>query len=70
MWTSIFYYFLIIMYDFILFYCIYFYIARAVSDDADVFLFDDPLSALDAEVGNKIFTDCIKSHLKNKVGKH
>ena len=35
-------------------------IARAVYDDADIYLFDDPLSALDAEVGNEVFRDCIK----------
>jgi len=35
-----------------------------VYDDADIYLFDDPLSALDAEVGNDVFRDCIKgSHL-------
>jgi ABC-type multidrug transport system fused ATPase/permease subunit len=30
-------------------------IARAVYDDADVYLLDDPLSALDAEVGARVF---------------
>ena len=33
-------------------------LARAVYSDADIFLFDDPLSAVDPEVANKIFTDC------------
>ena len=41
--------------------------ARAVYDNADVYLFDDPLSALDAEVGKKIFNDCIKGQLEKKT---
>ena len=42
-------------------------IARAVYVDADVYLFDDPLSALDAEVGNKIFHECILGVLAHKT---
>ena len=42
-------------------------IARAVYDEADIYLFDDPLSALDAEVGAKLFQECIKSSLKDKT---
>ena len=34
-------------------------IARAVYADSDVYLFDDPLSALDAHVGKDVFNDCI-----------
>lgn len=34
-------------------------IARAVYADADVYLFDDPLSALDAHVGKHVFESCI-----------
>lgn len=30
-------------------------LARAVYSDADVYLLDDPLSAVDAKVGNKLF---------------
>lgn len=42
-------------------------IARAVYDDADIYVFDDPLSALDTEVGSKIFTECISEALKDKT---
>jgi ABC-type multidrug transport system fused ATPase/permease subunit len=42
-------------------------IARAVYDDADVYIFDDPLSALDTEVGGKIFSECISEALKDKT---
>lgn len=42
-------------------------IARAVYDDADVYLFDDPLSALDTEVGMRVFRDCIKNLLNDKT---
>lgn len=36
-------------------------IARAVYSDADVYLFDDPLSAVDAHVGQNLFEGCILS---------
>lgn len=42
-------------------------IARAVYEDADVYLFDDPLSALDNEVGFKVFRDCILHALRKKT---
>jgi ABC-type multidrug transport system fused ATPase/permease subunit len=42
-------------------------IARAVYEDADIYIFDDPLSALDAEVSNKLFKDCIKGALSSKT---
>jgi ATP-binding cassette, subfamily C (CFTR/MRP), member 1 len=42
-------------------------IARAVYVDADVYLFDDPLSALDAEVGHAIFHDCLLGVLGHKT---
>ncbi|KAI8830678.1 P-loop containing nucleoside triphosphate hydrolase protein [Chytridium lagenaria] len=35
-------------------------LARAVYDQADVYLLDDPLAALDAEVGRKVFADCVR----------
>lgn len=42
-------------------------IARAVYDDADVYLFDDPLSALDSQIGNQVFQDCILHELSDKT---
>ena len=39
-------------------------IARAACSGADVFLFDDPLSALDAEVGRSVFEKCISGALR------
>lgn len=35
-------------------------IARALYSDADIYLFDDPLSALDAHVGKEVFNNVIK----------
>lgn len=45
-------------------------LARAVYADADVYLLDDPLSAVDAHVGKHIFDKVLgpKGLLKNKVG--
>ncbi|XP_049425689.1 ATP-binding cassette sub-family C member 4-like [Epinephelus fuscoguttatus] len=42
-------------------------LARAVYQDADVYLLDDPLSAVDAEVGKHLFEQCICGLLKNKT---
>ena len=42
-------------------------LARAVYSAADVFLLDDPLSAVDAEVANQIFQHCIKEQLRGKT---
>uniref|UniRef100_A0A668A2M9 ATP-binding cassette, sub-family C (CFTR/MRP), member 12 n=1 Tax=Myripristis murdjan TaxID=586833 RepID=A0A668A2M9_9TELE len=41
-------------------------LARAVYSDRDVFLLDDPLSAVDAHVGKHIFERCIKKELRGK----
>ncbi|XP_036946537.1 multidrug resistance-associated protein 4-like isoform X2 [Acanthopagrus latus] len=41
-------------------------LARAVYQDADIYLLDDPLSAVDAEVGKHLFEQCISGLLKNK----
>ncbi|XP_066562799.1 ATP-binding cassette sub-family C member 4 [Amia ocellicauda] len=41
-------------------------LARAVYQDADIYLLDDPLSAVDAEVGRHLFEQCICGILRNK----
>ncbi|OIS99286.1 PREDICTED: ABC transporter C family member 2-like [Nicotiana attenuata] len=41
--------------------------ARAVYSNSDVCIFDDPLSALDADVGRQVFERCIKGELKGKT---
>ena len=41
--------------------------ARAAYSDADVFIFDDPLSALDPEVAQQVFDGCILGLLKGKT---
>ncbi|KAG5461158.1 MAG: P-loop containing nucleoside triphosphate hydrolase protein [Olpidium bornovanus] len=42
-------------------------IARAVYNDADTVLLDDPLSAVDQAVGRHIFQECFKTYLKGKT---
>lgn len=42
-------------------------LARALYQDADIYLFDDPLSAVDARVGKHIFHSCIKENLNGKL---
>ena len=42
-------------------------IARAVYADADIYLLDDPLSAVDAHVGSEIFHKCFKTYLRGKT---
>lgn len=41
-------------------------LARAVYSDADIYLLDDPLSAVDPEVAAKIFKKCINGFLKDR----
>ncbi|GBP56375.1 Probable multidrug resistance-associated protein lethal(2)03659 [Eumeta japonica] len=40
-------------------------LARAVYRQADIYLLDDPLSAVDAHVGRQLFDECINGHLRH-----
>ncbi|KAK7258814.1 hypothetical protein RIF29_24401 [Crotalaria pallida] len=42
-------------------------IARALYQDADIYLFDDPFSAVDAHTGSHIFKECLLGLLKTKT---
>ncbi|XP_043334217.1 ATP-binding cassette sub-family C member 4-like isoform X2 [Cervus canadensis] len=42
-------------------------LARAVYQDADIYLLDDPLSAVDAGVSRHLFEHCIRQVLKEKI---
>ena len=42
-------------------------IARALYNENDIYIFDDPISALDAHVGKSIMMNCIVNYLKNKT---
>ncbi|XP_054270037.1 probable multidrug resistance-associated protein lethal(2)03659 [Macrosteles quadrilineatus] len=42
-------------------------LARAVYKDADVYLLDDPLSAVDTHVGKHLFEDCVTGYLRKKT---
>ena len=42
-------------------------LARACYSDADIFLLDDPLSAVDPRVAHNIFSQCIRGFLREKA---
>ncbi|KAG0347692.1 hypothetical protein BG004_007175, partial [Podila humilis] len=42
-------------------------LARAAYRDSDVYILDDPLSAVDPKVGHALFENCIKGLLKDKA---
>jgi ATP-binding cassette subfamily C (CFTR/MRP) protein 4 len=42
-------------------------LARAVYAQADVYILDDPLSAVDSKVANRLFERCIRGWLKDKI---
>ncbi|CAM8976331.1 unnamed protein product [Rhodiola kirilowii] len=42
-------------------------IARAVYQDADIYLLDDPFSAVDAHTGTQLFRECLMGILKEKT---
>ena len=41
-------------------------LARALYSDSDIYLLDDPLSAVDIHIGRHIFTKCIMGYLRGK----
>ncbi|XP_060646274.1 probable multidrug resistance-associated protein lethal(2)03659 [Drosophila nasuta] len=42
-------------------------LARAVYRKADIYLLDDPLSAVDSHVGNQLLERCLKEFLRDKI---
>ncbi|KAM7344070.1 putative multidrug resistance-associated protein lethal(2)03659 isoform 2-T2 [Cochliomyia hominivorax] len=42
-------------------------LARAVYRQADIYLLDDPLSAVDTHVGHHLFDECLKDYLKDYI---
>ncbi|KAJ6637208.1 putative multidrug resistance-associated protein lethal [Pseudolycoriella hygida] len=42
-------------------------LARAVYKEADIYLLDDPLSAVDSHVGKHLFQECIQQFLRDKI---
>ncbi|KAH8359394.1 hypothetical protein KR093_006509 [Drosophila rubida] len=42
-------------------------LARAVYRRADIYLLDDPLSAVDTHVGRQLFDQCMKGYLRNEL---
>ncbi|XP_074031346.1 probable multidrug resistance-associated protein lethal(2)03659 [Leptinotarsa decemlineata] len=41
-------------------------LARAIYRDADIYLLDDPLSAVDVQVAKELFNNCIRGYLRKK----
>ncbi len=42
-------------------------LARAVYREADIYLLDDPLAAVDSVIGKLIFVECIQKFLQGKI---
>ena len=42
-------------------------LARAIYEEADVYLLDDPLAAVDSKVANRLYSECINGFLANKT---
>ncbi|OTF79499.1 ABC transporter sub-family C-like protein, partial [Euroglyphus maynei] len=42
-------------------------LARALYSDSDIYLLDDPFSSLDSRLAKRIFDQCIKKYLHNKI---
>ena len=42
-------------------------LARSVYHQADIYLFDDPLSAVDSQVGRELFHSCMRAFLSGKL---
>jgi len=42
-------------------------LARALYQEADIYLLDDPLSAVDSRVSRHLFDKCIKKHLNGRL---
>ena len=42
-------------------------LARACYSRADIYLLDDPFSAIDSQVAQRLFHNCIRGYLKDKT---
>jgi len=42
-------------------------LARAIYSDSDIYLLDDPISAVDVHVGKFIMHECLNGYLKHKT---